>query len=276
MEKARLTNVLLLVTIVLLVVVLWMLHGQSKNIEAFMNQQQTSLSTTQTPAILAEIPQAIATSATYIVSKGDQLSCVAPNNWKGVEQLNNIKNPDLIFPGQKLKLPPGTEVRGGCAAKSVQFTTYCRIGADPVNPNRNLIEGEFEYRLTEDAQVLMGTGSGKVVKCTLRAGETVVTKDFPIPNGEIERVATWVRKCGNPILSKLVVATTKPIQPREQEKMSHEKPAIQKPKGGLIILKTFEGAGYTESTETNGGILRNSSGSVVIDSTGNPIKTEEK
>ena len=50
---------------------------------------------------------------TYTVQKGDSLSKIAkavygdPNQWKAIHQANQdtIKNPDLIFPGQVLKLP---------------------------------------------------------------------------------------------------------------------------------------------------------------------------
>ena len=50
---------------------------------------------------------------TYTVEEGDSLSKIAkavygdPNQWKAIYQANQdtIKNPDLIFPGQVLKLP---------------------------------------------------------------------------------------------------------------------------------------------------------------------------
>ena len=50
---------------------------------------------------------------TYTVKEGDSLSKIAKavygdvNQWKAIYQANQdtIKNPDLIFPGQVLKLP---------------------------------------------------------------------------------------------------------------------------------------------------------------------------
>lgn len=50
---------------------------------------------------------------TYTVAKGDTLSLIAkavygqPNKWKAIYEANKdvIKNPDLIYPGQVLKIP---------------------------------------------------------------------------------------------------------------------------------------------------------------------------
>lgn len=46
--------------------------------------------------------------AYYIVKKGDTLWAIARKHgttWQTLAKLNNLKNPDLIFPGQKLRLP---------------------------------------------------------------------------------------------------------------------------------------------------------------------------
>ena len=51
---------------------------------------------------------------TYTVVKGDSLSKIARDllgdarKWRAIYELNKdqIKNPDLIYPGQVLKLPP--------------------------------------------------------------------------------------------------------------------------------------------------------------------------
>lgn len=52
---------------------------------------------------------------TYTVVKGDSLSKIAKEllgdarKWRAIYEANKdqIKNPDLIYPGQVLKLPPG-------------------------------------------------------------------------------------------------------------------------------------------------------------------------
>ncbi|MGH2476251.1 MAG: transglycosylase family protein [Candidatus Limnocylindrales bacterium] len=51
-------------------------------------------------------------SSTYVVKPGDTLSRIAPSNWRAVAAANDIANPDLIFPGQVLRLdvPASTDV----------------------------------------------------------------------------------------------------------------------------------------------------------------------
>jgi len=51
-------------------------------------------------------------SSTYVVKPGDTLSRIAPSTWRAVAVANDIANPDLIFPGQVLRLdvPAATDV----------------------------------------------------------------------------------------------------------------------------------------------------------------------
>ncbi|HEX6421244.1 MAG TPA: transglycosylase family protein [Acidimicrobiales bacterium] len=55
---------------------------------------------------------------TYVVKPGDTLSRIAPSNWRAVAEANDIPNPDLIFPGQVLRLdvPAGGSGGGAPAA----------------------------------------------------------------------------------------------------------------------------------------------------------------
>lgn len=54
-----------------------------------------------TPATLA--PPATAQQF-YTVKKGDTLSKVFPGNWQVIAKLNNLKNPNLIYPGQRIRI----------------------------------------------------------------------------------------------------------------------------------------------------------------------------
>ena len=70
---------------------------------------QVSASAASTAPILDPQPP-----ATYVVKSGDSLSKIArktlgsPNKWKALWEANKdqIKDPDKIYPGQVLKLPP--------------------------------------------------------------------------------------------------------------------------------------------------------------------------
>lgn len=61
--------------------------------------------------VIEEEPKKVASKETeiivYIVQPGDWLSKIAMKyntTWKHLQKINNIKNPDLIFPGQKIKI----------------------------------------------------------------------------------------------------------------------------------------------------------------------------
>jgi nucleoid-associated protein YgaU len=59
-------------------------------------------------------PPATPEAEVYVVAKGDNLSKIAKkhygnaNEWKRIFEANKdvLKDPDKIFPGQKLKIPP--------------------------------------------------------------------------------------------------------------------------------------------------------------------------
>lgn len=78
----------------------------------FSNVESGSSSTAPKPA--APPPAATPAFKTYVVQKGDSLSKIAKheygnaNAWRKIFEANQdiIKNPDLIHPGQTLKIPP--------------------------------------------------------------------------------------------------------------------------------------------------------------------------
>jgi len=83
----------------------------------FSNVQSGSSSTAPAPA--PEVPTGTtgttgtSTSGTYVVVKGDSLSKIAKREygdaakWRRIYEANQdiIKDPDLIYPGQTLKIP---------------------------------------------------------------------------------------------------------------------------------------------------------------------------
>jgi LysM repeat protein len=58
------------------------------------------------PRVAQATPAAGGKHRTYVVKRGDTLSRIAGSHWRTVYQLNRatIKNPNLIFPGQHLRL----------------------------------------------------------------------------------------------------------------------------------------------------------------------------
>ena len=82
----------------------------------FSNVQSGSSTTAAEPAAPAPSPSSTGTSGTdqtYTVVSGDSLSKIAKHyygdasKWHRIHEANReqIKNPDLIYPGQKLRIP---------------------------------------------------------------------------------------------------------------------------------------------------------------------------
>ena len=82
----------------------------------FSNVQSGSSTTAAEPAAPAPPPSSTGTSGTdqtYTVVSGDSLSKIAKHyygdasKWHRIHEANReqIKNPDLIYPGQKLRIP---------------------------------------------------------------------------------------------------------------------------------------------------------------------------
>lgn len=63
----------------------------------------------------------------YVVQAGDALFIIARNFGTTVEsiiELNNLENPDLIFPGQVLKVEPGAGAAGTEASRIIDGLLY--------------------------------------------------------------------------------------------------------------------------------------------------------
>jgi nucleoid-associated protein YgaU len=84
------------------------MDSRSKSRPDFSNVESGSSSTAPPPA-----PPATPAFKTYVVVAGDSLSKIAKreygraSDWKRIFEANQdiLKNPDLIHPGQKLKIP---------------------------------------------------------------------------------------------------------------------------------------------------------------------------
>ena len=79
----------------------------------FSDVQSGGSSTAPTPEAGKTSAPPTSTGRTYVVVKGDSLSKISQreygdaNQWPKIYEANRdtIKNPDLIYPGQKLRIP---------------------------------------------------------------------------------------------------------------------------------------------------------------------------
>lgn len=80
---------------------------------------------------------------------------------------------------------------------------YLNIGYNPVNPNRALAADEVEFILPRDVYVKTLDRNNRQSAGWLLAGERVI--GVPTSNPEYYK-ATWIRRCGNPILNEDQIA----------------------------------------------------------------------
>jgi hypothetical protein len=74
-----------------------------------------------------------------------------------------------------------------------QPAKVCQLGMDPVDTKKNLNrDTEVLVKIESHQQVLMGTGSGRKVRCILPPGTAVVAD-------RASGIARWVYSCGNTI-----------------------------------------------------------------------------
>lgn len=76
--------------------------------EAQAAAQAKAAAEAQAAAEAAAAAAAAATERTYTVVKGDTLSAIGKRfgvNWRDIAKLNDIKNPDLIHPGEVFRIP---------------------------------------------------------------------------------------------------------------------------------------------------------------------------
>ncbi|MDO8572575.1 MAG: LysM peptidoglycan-binding domain-containing protein [bacterium] len=221
MTKVGIAMALLLVVLIGIISVN---HNSNQNPEITFAAEAT----TSTP-VVQEIPPSTnePTYNEYVVKKGDILSILSAKKWETIAKDNDLQNPDLIYPGQKLKVRKDIKLQTAKKVHATNMVSYCNIGADPVDLHRELSALEREYSLEDDVLVRMGTGSDKEVKCILKKDEVVVIDE----NNE----AKWVRKYGNPILNKIIVATVKPIQHQHIQATDEQRKQEVRTRGPIIL-----------------------------------------
>ncbi len=117
---------------------------------------------------------------TGAVEQGDTLSKVFGEQWREVAEYNNLQNPNLIYAGQILKLPPGFKKDQNLVEQGLDWGTSLTPGASDLRDFKEFIYGQDLFsgekmNFLERAQVL-GVAlvpfiSRSVIKKAGQAGE---------------------------------------------------------------------------------------------------------
>ena len=150
-----------------------------------------------------------ATEKMYQVVRGDSLSAIGNRlgvGWQDLAKLNNIKNPNLIFPGQELLIPETERIR-----------EWKRVGSDPYKGNsqwainnfnlpediksqveENIKNKKFKWFILKSGRELEQLTFGKKkiyrkIVCSWDRTKLYATKDYGFDNYHIIKIL----KCGN-------------------------------------------------------------------------------
>jgi LysM repeat protein len=98
-------------------------------------------------------------ASTYVVQPGDTLSQIAPSNWRAVAVANDIPNPDLIFPGQELRLDVPADLGVGAEFESESDQA---VADDDAAPAADADDGAAPEEAAEPEQASGGSSGGGV------------------------------------------------------------------------------------------------------------------
>jgi len=145
-----------------------------------------------TPAVAAGEPM-----LEFKVVKRDTLSSlsrsvlVSPNAWREVARINRLRNPNVIRPGQVLRIPARLMRTVPVPATLVAVTGDVKVGDRPAEPNTPLVEGEMlqtgpnasaVIELADRSRVQMPPSSLAALAASRRIGARAVNAP---PNGAV-------------------------------------------------------------------------------------------
>lgn len=181
-------------------------------------------------------------SKTYVVVAGDTLSAIASRfntTVSALVQLNNISNPNLIYPGEVLKIPVSTVVKSG--ASSNQHTlTYVVQSGDTLSSIASRFGTTVQY---------LSKINGITNPNLIYPGETLQIESSGVSSNQTSTVTTYIVKSGDTLsaiasrfgttVSKLVslnnISNPNLIYPGQKLTISN---ANSKNFTGLVVVKS--------------------------------------
>jgi hypothetical protein len=197
---------------------------------------------------------AIAESESYVVKKGDTLSGIAQkyhSNWKEMAKENNLANPNLIFPGQRIQVKAGLK-RG--TLENPSMYTDSKVGADPYKGSLDealvllgaISKGErFQARRLSGDEGWDTISSGEIIKMVsgrrkvgifivaLKDSRALAAKKYIVTRADGTEFPVWLNMwCGNWLI-KITPPETPPgeVEPPQITPVPAPPELIQTPPG---------------------------------------------
>ena|GEM_PF-1690214 len=147
----------------------------------------------------------------YVVQRGDTLARIAErmlgqvSRWPEIAGLNRILNPNLLFVGEKLKLPDARSGMSGSSSHQRSVSLIGQNGAAPQVPANLALARGFLFIVFEQ---LPEIGSGKIIRKV-----SVIPRDFSlIPSNPLGKLSLAEHALGlNLNQSQFLSASNKPF-----------------------------------------------------------------
>ena len=143
----------------------------------------------QTPAKEPSLP--------YVVRPSDNLSkfgremLTSPRAWNDVAKFNQLKNPDVIFPGQQLNIPLRFLKSKAASGKVISAEGDVTLGGSAMQPGAALADGaKIKTGVNSSAVIELGDGSRvKILPSSL--AEVVTNRDYAIRDSSKSGSTNW-------------------------------------------------------------------------------------
>ena len=145
----------------------------------------------------APAPRAAEPSLTYTVQAKDTLISLSrtvfngPEAWAGVARYNGLKNPNLIYPGQKLEVPLRYLAAKASGGRVLSMSGEVRVDGQPLLTGDVVRSGQ-QFKTGPDGSAMLELGDGSRIKLLPNSlAEVVTNSDYAMRDASASGSTNW-------------------------------------------------------------------------------------
>ncbi|MEO6018052.1 MAG: FecR domain-containing protein, partial [Polaromonas sp.] len=156
-----------------------------------------TLALAQAPAATPAVPRVIEPSLPYVVKASDKLIrlsrdlLASGHTWNDVASYNQLKDPNVIFPGQKIDIPLRFLKSTAAGGKVISAEGDVTLGGSPMQPGAAIGDGsQLKTGANSSAVIEMGDGSRiKILPNSL--AEVVTNRSYAMRDASASGSTNW-------------------------------------------------------------------------------------
>ena len=221
----------------------------------------TSLALAQTPAPPNAVGQGIEPSLSYTVKPSDKLirmssdMLVNPQAWNEIAKYNGLKNPNVIFPGQKINIPLRFLKFQPADGKVISAEGEVRLGDTPMQVGAAVADGS-KFRTGPNSSAVIELADGSRVKLLPNSlAEIVASRNYAMRDASQSGSSTWfsgLLRLSAGALEALASKTTQRATPLQIETPT----SLVGVRGTAFRVAFDDPAGKNSRTEVIEGLVR--------------------